>query len=341
VTENEEKTGTTPDQKPAALPAAEGRASTDGTTSEIEFPPTLSGYFEEVRASPSTFFKILRKNEVRHFRSEDREAAGKLMSALDPEGERLWALMSQSTLPDAIDTWVWGAAQARLKEKLGEAFDSQDHDAARVLKSILASLSPGFRSDQKEERKRAETWLRIGICWLVEKRALKAWQVAEELRPTFFPELKSAARLAHRAIQRGKINELRLAVAVAGLGNQMVRDAAEERDRERNTAADLRHRLDDARKTIERLNSEIEGTRKIVAEHEAAISKLEQTLTAERQHWGHDLTETKAEQKVLLGERLAPLLEDAIDALEIDPPAPGTALRRIKSALTVIKEANE
>jgi hypothetical protein len=85
----------------------------------------------------------------------------------------------------------------------------------------------------------------------------------------------------------------------------------------------------------------LEGARETIAEHEAAISKLEQTLTAERQHWGHDLTETKAEQKVLLGERLAPLLEDAIDALEIDPPAPGTALRRTKSALAVIKEVNE
>lgn len=341
VTENEEITGTMPDKKPADLSATDDPAPAESTASDVEFPPTLSGYFSEQRATPSAFFKILRKNAVKHFRSDDREAAGKLMIDLDPEGERLWALMSQSTLPDAIDTWVWGAAQVRLKEKLGETFDPQDHDATRVLKVILTCLSPGLRSNSKDERKNAETWLRIGICWLVEKRALKSWQVAEGLRSIFFPELKSAARLAQRSIQRGKISELRLAVAVAGLGDQMVREAAEERDRERSTAADLRQRLDDARKTIEKLSSELEGARETIAEHEAAISKLEQTLTAERQHWGHDLTETKAEQKVLLSERLAPLLEDAIDALEIDPPAPGTALRRTKSALAVIKEVNE
>jgi hypothetical protein len=89
--------------------------------------------------------------------------------------------------------------------------------------------------------------------------------------------------------------------------------------------------LDDARKAIERLSSELEDARKTIAE-------LEQTLTVERQHWGHDLTETRAKHKILLSERLWPLLEDAIDALEIDPPAPVTALRRTKSALAVIKD---
>lgn len=305
--------------------------------SEIEFPPTLCGYFAEPRATPSAFFKILRKNAVKHFRSDDREAAVKLMRDHDPRGERLLALMSQSSLPHAVDTWVWGAAQARLRERLGEEFEPEDYDAARILKAILTSLSLALRSDDKEKRVGAETWLRIGICWLVEKRAIKPWQVAEGLRPIFFPELKSSVLLALRTIQKGKIGELRLVVAVAGFADQMVRDAVEERDRERNTATGLRHRLGDAQNTIERLNSELEGARKTVAEHEASISKLEQTLAAERLHSGHDLTKTKAEQKVLLGERLGPLLEDAIDALEIDPPEPGIALRRIKSVLDKIK----
>ena len=93
---------------------------------------------------------------------------------------------------------------------------------------------------------------------------------------------------------------------------------------------------DAARQKIEELSSDLDDARAKIADHEATIAKLEQTLAAERQHWGHDLTETKAEQKVLLGERLGPLLEDAIDALEIDPPAPDTARRRVKAALAVI-----
>lgn len=338
MTDEKEKPETTTQRQEAAPRTSQPQ---DDSATEIEIQPTLMGYFGEKHASPSVFFKVLRQNAVKRFRPADQESAGKVMATYDPEGERLWALMSQSSLPEAVDAWIWGAAQARLKVDLGEAFDPQDHDAAGIFKTVLSNLSQALRSDQKEEKRRAKILLRLAICWLVEKRALKGWQIAEGLRPVFFPELKSAARFALRAIQKGKIGELRLAAAVSGLGDQMVKDAAEERDRERSTASDLRRRLDDARKTIERLSSELEGARKMVADQEAANSKLEQTLTAERQHWGHDLAETKAEQKVLLGERLGPLLEDAIDALEIDPPAPGTALRRVKSALAVIEGANE
>ena len=57
--------------------------------------------------------------------------------------------------------------------------------------------------------------------------------------------------------------------------------------------------------------------------------------------WGHDLSETKAEQRVLLRERVAPLLSDAIDALEIDPAAPHIALKRLKTVLSIIDEAKK
>ena len=101
-------------------------------------------------------------------------------------------------------------------------------------------------------------------------------------------------------------------------------------DKERDTSTE-----------IEGLRTDLVIARQIIAEHEKSVSELEKTLFNERQHWGHDLTETKAEQKVLLGERLGPLLNDAIDALEIDPPEPGIALRRMKAAASVIEGAKE
>ena len=346
----EQKPETEAEQRDIAPQAAKRPPARGAPVSEIEIPTTLSGYFQERRASPSAFFKVLRKKEVKNFLKNDKEAAGKMMMALDPEGERLWALMSQTSVPAAVDKWIWEASEARLGERFGEAFDPKSYGAygaARTLKTVLDVLSPGLRSDQKEKEKHAGTWLRIAICWLMEKRALDAWQSVEELRPFFFPELKSAASLekaasvAKKAIQKGKAGELRLSVAMAGLGEQMVRIAEKERNRERNMAADLRRRLGDSRDKIERLASDLEDAGRTITDHEAAIAKLERTLADERQHWGHDLTETRAEQKALLGERLGPLLEDAIDALEINPPAPGTALRRVKAALAVIQEAKE
>jgi len=341
VTEKEEKPGTKAESTNTKRGAEGPDNAKNASPDEVEIPPTLLGYFGEDRASPSAFFKVLRKNEVKRFRPADQEAAARLMLSKDPEAERLWSLMGQASPPEPVDAWVWGAAQSRLKEQLGEAFDPQDHDAGRIFKSVLREISAGLGSEKKEDKRRAENILRIAICWLVEKRSLKTWQVAEQLPPVFFKDLKAATRVAQRAVQRGRLGELRLAAAMAALGEHMVKVAEEEQSRERNISNDLRHRLDDANRKIDNLRTELEDPKRSISERDTAIAKLEQTHAAERHHWGHDLTETKAEQKVLLGERLGPLLADAIDALEIDPPAPGTALRRVKAALSVINEAKE
>ena len=94
---------------------------------------------------------------------------------------------------------------------------------------------------------------------------------------------------------------------MAALGDQMVKAAEDEQARERNISNDLRFRLDDANRKLEELRSDLEDAKKTISDQEGTkIAQLDQTLAAERHHWGHDLTETKAEQKVLLGERLGP-----------------------------------
>lgn len=306
---------------------------------EIVISPTISGYFQEPKATVPAFFKVLRTKEIKRFTQTDEAHAIDLMAKLDSTGDRLWGLMSQSSLPDAVDRWIWGATQQRLKSVLGEVFDPQDHDADRILKSLREKLAPTVQSEDKIESKSAENWLRLGICWLVEKRSLAPWGIAERMLPYLFVDPGAAARTSKRALQRGKPNEFRLAIAMAGLGNEMVKAAQSERDSEKLAAAELRHRLADARSAIEQLHAEGGALRIELDQKVKSLAATEAKLAAERQHWGHDLTETKAEQKVLLGERVAPLLSDAIDALEIEPPAPGVALRRLKAILSIISEA--
>jgi hypothetical protein len=337
MTDND-KTPETKTEQPFDAPQAENvTVSGEGSVEEIEIEPTLSGYFKEKRASPSAFFKVLRKHEVKRFQQSDRAAAEKIMAYKDPEGERLWALMAYSSLPESVDVWIWSAALARLKEHFGDAFNPGENNTRRILKTVLTELGAALGSEKKEERKHAETWLRITVCWLMEKRNLSAWQVAEDLQTAFIVNSSKAQEV----IQKGKSRELQIAVAMAGLGDELVKSANEDRDKERNTSTDLRHSLHIARTKIEGLRTELVIARQTIAEHEKRVSELEKTLSNERQHWGHDLTETKAGQKVLLGEKLGPLLNDAIDALEIDPPEPGIALRRMKAAASVIEGAKE
>lgn len=337
MTDNENTPRTDTDQLDTTLQVLDETAPQKIAAEEIKIEPTLVGYFIEKRASPSAYFKVLRKNEVKRFQHSDRVAAETLMASEDPDGERLWALMAHSSLPDSVDAWVWGAALARLKEYFGDAFDPGEHNTRRILKKIVIKHKPAFASEKNEAKKRAETWFRIAVCWLMEKRNLSAWQAAADLQHVF----NLTSSLAKVAIQKGKSRELQIAVAMSGLGDEMVEAAEKDRDREKSISADLRYSLQVARTESEKLQSELVSARQTRAKQEKHVSELEQTLSNERQHWGHDLTETKAEQKVLLGGRIGPLLKDAIDALEIDPPEPGIALRRVRAAVSVIEEVKE
>lgn len=330
------------DKVPRATPAdADLSIGTqqEAPAEEMQISPTISGYFRDPKTTVPAFFKVLRTLDIKRFTQSDEAHAVDLMEKMDQTGERLWGLMSQGSLPDSVDRWIWGAARQRLKSVLGEAFDPQEHDADRILKSLRDRLAPIVKSEDKIESKSAENWLRVGICWLVEKRSLPPWGIAERMLPYLFVDPAAAARMSKRALQRGKPNEFRLAIATAGLGQEMVKAAQTERDSEKLAGADLRHHLADARSTIEQLQTEAATLRAELGQQSKTLEALQAQLMAERQHWGHGLTETKAKQKVLLGERVAPLLSDAIDALEIEPSAPGVALRRLKTVLSIIGEA--
>lgn len=308
-----------------------GRGANEGT-----LPPTISAFFSDPKISPSALFKAIKRQQVKRFAQDDEAQALELMATADPDGGRLWALISQSSLPDAVDRWIWRAAQDRLGTIIGPEFDPTEHDAGTILRVLIDALSPALKAKEKHQRKRAENWLRIGVCWLVEKRSLNAWPVAESVLPVLFNENKRALQVSRRALQRGRSNEFKLAVAMAGLAREIVRAAQAERDAERRAAASLRHQVTEDRSTIEELRSQIASLQNRLTESSEALVAVQAQLEAERQHWGHDLSETKAEQRVLLSERVAPLLSDAIDALEIEPPALHVALKRLKTVLSLV-----
>lgn len=303
--------------------------------------PTLCTFFSDSKVSASTFFKSLQAQQIKRFAQDDESQATDLMAKNDPDGDRLWALMSQSSLPGAIDRWIWRAAQDRLRVAIGADFDPLEQDTARILRVLRDSLSARIGTKDIKASKAAENWLRIGICWLVGKRALSPWTIAEDMQSALFQEKRDALKVSARALQKGRFSEFKVAIAMAVLGQTMVDTARVERDVEKRSANALRDDLVGARSTIETLRSEVASLSAALAQESEARRSAEGQLQAERQHWGHDLSETKAEQRLLLGERVAPLLSDAIDALEIEPQAPHVALKRLKAILSIIDGAKK
>ena len=309
------------------------------TSGEKEISPEISGFFGELKVSPSAFFKAIKNEKVKRFKKDDEERVQTALAA-DLNGERLWALMSQANLPEAVDRWIWPAAQEQLKAAVGPDFNPLDTNPVQVLQSLRKALTPRLHSKDKAEMKAAENWLRIGICWLVEKRSIDLWTIAEVISATFFDDTKKAKAAVRRAIGKGSIKEFRLSVANVRLGNDIVARSKLELAEERRISNSFRSSLTDAEEKIETLEADLAALRADLARKEAALKSVETQLENERHHWGHDLSETKAGQRVLLGERVAPLLSDAIDALEIEPPAQSVALKRIKAVLKVIDEAS-
>ena len=289
--------------------------------------------------STAVFIDAVRAQKIKRFDTADENRALGLMVNNDPDGERLWLLVSQASIPEAIDGWVWRAAQERLKAVVGEKFDPAERDATALLNTLGKAFAQHLRGKENQKRKAAENWLRIGVCWLVEKRSLQPWVVAESLLSIFFHDNKDAARSATRCLQKGRPNEFKSAIAMAALGQEMINAARSQRDCERQSSAVLRQQLADASSLIEDLRTKIEHLEKKLDHTSEDLRSTHSQWQDERHHWGHDLSETKAQQRLLLGERVAPLLSDAVDALEIEPPAPQIALKRLKAVLSIVEGA--
>ena len=306
----------------------------------MEITPTISGYFQEPKATVSAFYKVLKQHEVKHFTQDDVARAAALMEETDSGGERLWALMSQKEdMPTPVDRWIWRATQRRLKSVVGDVFEPQAIAPDPMLNALCEALAPAVRSKDKQESKNAQNWLRLGICWLIKKCSLQPWKAAERLLPILFVNQDDAARVSKRALQRGKANELRLATAMAGLGQEMVETAQAERDSEKRIATDLRHKVAEASSVNDRLKTKIKATQRALDQKSNSLKETQADLAAKSERWGYDLNDRKTKQRVLLKDKVAPLLSDAIDALEIEPPAPGVALSRLKAVLSIIDGA--
>lgn len=319
----------------ALKPGARAAAPEAETALNVE--PTLTAFFGEKKIRPAAFLGAVKKKKIARFSSEDEAAAWDLMSAHDPDGERLWALASQGSLPEAVERWIWPTAQKRLSSILGDRFAPLQQTSSEML----AIISERAVRTSKEGASELDNWARIGFRWLIEQRSVDAWQVADSLCSRLFPKAPDAKRLATKAVARGRTAELTLVVATIGLAKSVVENAQRALDTEQRLSLGLRAQLSQANEREQALQADVSRLETNLAATSSEVLVARAELEAERHHSGHELTEAKGAQQALLRERIRPLLSDAIDALEIEPAAPDVALRRLKNVTELIERADE
>lgn len=301
--------------------------------------PEIASFFAPETVSVNNFFKCVRDAGISHFQPADQEHTTELMKANDPFGDRLWSIVSQSNQPNAVHYWMWKAVQERFKGLSEDSFNHQIIDTDIFFQEIINFVQDKIKSDDQNEKKAALNWLRLGIAWLIEKRAIEPWKVLSRIDDLFFDKVIDAQSAAKRLIRNGKHSEFTNAVAVSIIAKDTVASAVNQSRQDRIVASDLRERLTNTTTEMDKIKSKLVLVQNELAELSKKYQDAHEQYEIDRQHWGHNLTEVEASHNVLMQKHIRSDLQDALDALEIEAPALKVALSRLKSALKMIDEA--
>ena len=298
--------------------------------------PTLSTFFKDKSVSPTIFIKSVTKNKIKKFENEDIDNALNLMNKLDQSGERLWTILSIAKLPDVLNNCILQISQKRLNAEIGLDTSTSDNNA--ILSTLIRLLSPKLKTKSQKDTKYAENWLRIGVCWLIGNRSMKVRSVMKSLGPVYVKNKKDIRNSVNELIKKGSDKELKVALSMYYFFqdeiNTLEKINLAEIEKNLNLTdkrTSLESELNDCKKNTDSLQSQL-------SEKLNEIVILNDQIKSDKRHSGHNLSETKAKQRLLLGKRITPLITDALDALEIDPPSLRVAISRLKKVLISIEE---
>jgi hypothetical protein len=302
----------------------------------VKAAPSLSAYFEK-KMPAAAFAKVVRKAPFKRFGEADCAAALELMLKNDRDGERLWKLMSLPKLPMPLNAWIWMAAEQHLVQVLGAGVDLAAQSQSQLVDLIRRRFPALSATRGKADTNAFVSSVRIMGSWLLHKHRL-ASEVIELISVLLCQNEKSMERLTLDAIRTSSNKKINVVVSIWLLARSDLAERERERERANNEISALRKRLESAFLESTNLRAQLEDFGKQNADLSLAFRALERQLETERQHSGYDYTELKATNAMLLRDRLTPLIRDAIDALEIEAPAPDLAVRRLRLVMSTIEE---
>ena len=323
------------DAKPNAGPAKPKQKK----NAPAKVAPRLSAYFGTKPVPAAAFVTAVRAAGFPRFPDEDIAGSVELQATNDPDKYRLVRLAAQPNLPPPLTFWLWPLVQAALRSRLPELFAPHVLDANVAFRRLLSEVGDQLKSESKEVRRSAEILLLLGVSWFAKRSTFDPQASMQLLAASLFKDDHDAVEAVIEAISGGDFPRLRSIAATVGMGKAAVQDANARADRENERRIKAEDDLMTARTEIGGLRTSVEA---LTAEREDLASRLaasERRFEERQQHWGTDMASTTARQKLILSKKIAPLLDDAVDALKEEPIFPDVALERLREALTTIKEA--
>jgi hypothetical protein len=329
----------TDSQGKAAPAAAEGTPTPQEAAAPAPPKPTLAAYYGEPTPKLAEWAKAVRA--AGGFTAADAEEALQQLGARDPDLRKTLALTGAGNPPLALRRWLSDATRYLLADRLrGVSIDPQS-PAHEQVGRIANGLAPGLRAKDRSARTAAENLLRLAIRLVTD--AKPDFSAGEMLALLFSPlrEPEANARLAPAEL-RGRVQEAGVAqlrdlslVQATALDRVLGAERARAEAQERSSALDAalaveRDRLRELREKLVAAEARAEAL-------EAEVGRLTQAVADNRQIGAHGTAELLARMRTLLAGRIDPLLADAADALEIEPPVLEVVKDRIESGRGVIR----
>lgn len=321
------------DDRPPPPPA-------EGGTVAAPPQPTLAAYYGEPAPKLADWVKAVRA--AGSFTATDVEEAVRNLDAWDSDLRKTFALAGAGNAPPALRRWIADATRHLLASRL-KAVSVDPHAAAHdQIGRIAAGLAPALRAKERGARTAAENLLRLAIRLVTEARP--DFSAGDALAQLFAPlrDANANTRLApselRERVQDAGIAQLRdLSLVQAAAGDRiLVAERARLEAQERAAALDAAVAVE--RDRVRELREKLAAVEARAEALDAEVARLGQAIVDHRQLGAHGTAEMLARARTVLVERIDPLLADAIDALEAEPPALKVVKHRIQSGRGVIRE---
>ena len=345
------------DQNPSATSDQQAKAPTPKKKKQ---PPeikarSLTDYYADKQLNAKRFLAALNKNKVGKLTEDDQKQASAELDALDQKFLRTLNLLfhSQSLRdPAAVSCkqFAINAAQRQAEKHYGVVIEIE-LSPTQILETILTAMKPALMAKKTDAR--ALNLTKALALWLTDSRSLEILELIEALSSTLVKDYSKKPDVA--AIRKGQmaillnpkvtLTNMQVYAAFAGIGAAVARSAKQVADQEQQRVKQAQQRiealtldldqtkraLNDATLQLDQLREEIEG-------HHHHRQQQEENLKTHQQVSAHVHGEIRGHSYAFLNRTVRPLLQDAQDFAELNPPGMDVVRERLEQTFKAIED---
>lgn len=293
--------------------------------------PRIVDFYADPKLKPSEFLKAVRAAKLKTFKPDDRDQALRSIGTSDPMLSRTTSLLGKDR--DAVRRWVTEVTIEALKEHVPDILTDGPSSSGILFDQIMRSVAADLGSKDKPRSTRAANLSRLALVWLLEQRNLKPidafLSIEKVTRKRGGAGRPGANDEIVKILTNGYIKQLINPSVVARYFEDSLNEARAERLNVHEVNVKLREKLSDLESALRHSNEQRGLT-------ERQLRELRDQLRDEKELRQLDTSRQVGRSQSFLRERLRPLLSDARDALDFDPPHTEATRQRVEMALAAV-----